>query len=681
MKKIFLSVCFILVASSMAMAKMTEINDQAAIPQAQAPNNENPAVRTVPQTALELFLAERIQAVVFDDPQKIKTGSINTVRSMEFEKALEESKKPEFQKIYESALEKVSQPRQRGSWQPATATPSDIDAIKKDWGKPNFPVIEAILPDSPSKVLVPAQEHIPYLMTKIDVLPDGVVKFEETLTVVSNAEKLRQGIRRALPASILLRDRSKQPISYTLVSAKVNGQPIEYRIDKEGGFFVLNPTKEYELSSGVYTFEFVYLAHNLIAYYNDFDEFYWDVTGSLWNLVIGKMGATITYPSTVEPLGQVALIGNASYLDPQWSQVVKITPTSFGFMSIRPLFMGEGFHIISSLPHGIITAPSLLDKIIIGFERHSDIFLSLMTFLTIVIGFLVSGKYIRKNIGQLKISLKKNAAMTRFLYNNRYDIKSFAAFILELYKKNIIDIQQSGDTILLVKRTDNIKNLSKAEQKAVMALFSNEAVFNVNKNNLIKIKRASKYIEKELKHNLMSFMLKLNSGYVLFSLAMLFVGELFIALFANNLPMISILTLGTMLLVGGCLLFYVQSVYNLYNVAAKSMGTAIILLTTVAMASVISPAAILFILLSIVAILYFTTGYSKRNGLLRPYIEDVNTHKNYLRKHHDTILLGKEIANQQANILVLDMENEFVLNGKNEYYKLSAIIDMIKKLV
>lgn len=209
---------------------------------------------------------------------------------------------------------------------------------------------------------------------------------------------------------------------------------------------------------------------------------------------------------------------------------------------------------------------------------------------------------------------------------------------------------------------------------------ANEAVFNANKNNLVKIRRASRFIEREVRRSMAFFSIKLNSGYIAFSLAMLFAGEAFTAVFADNPAILHVLIPGTIILFLGCLLFYAQFVRNIYNILAKAVGTALILLTSVIMASVISTTAVLLIFASLAAIFYFTTGNSKRNGLLKPYIDETVALKEHLRRHRDNILLGKEIANQQANILALDMEDEFCEDKKNEYYKLSAITDMIRKL-
>ena len=682
MKKFFMALCLVFAANTNIAAKIMEISDQAAIPQPQSQTQtDTPKIQNMSAEDLQKFLEERVKSTVIEDSKNVTTGSINSVRSPEAQKALQEQNKPEFQKIYEAALAKIAQRKSPQDIRQTQSIPQ-IEDQQKIWEKPNFAVIEAILPDSPEKVLIPAKEHIPYLLTKIDILPDGVVKFEETITVVANGEKLKTGIHKSLPASILLRDGTRQELDYTFVEASLNGQPTDYKIiPQNNGGYLLTPKTETPLNPGVYTYRFVYLVHNLMGIYPDFDEFYWDVTGSSWDLVVAKSGATITYPQTSEPLGQVVLIGTPENLSPMWGNIIKLNPTSFGYRATRPLFVGEGFHIISSLPHGVLAEPPFGDWLFRKIEKHADIVFCALSLIAVIVGFVISGHYIRRNVGQIKINLKKSAPLLRLLYLGKYDAKSFGAFILEMYKKNIIDIQQAGDTILLVKRTDQTKSLSKNEQKALSAMFgSNEAVFNVNKNNLIKIKRASRFIEKDIRQSFNSFRFKLNLGYILFSLAMLFAGETGIALFIQNLSILRVLISGTFVFIIGALLFYIQFVSNLYNIVAKAVGTALILLTGIVVSSVISPLAVLLIFGTILVIFFFTSGYSKRTGLLKPYIDETLKQKEYLLHQKDNILLGKEIANQQANILVLDLEKEFISNKTNEYNKLSTILDMIRKL-
>ena len=76
---------------------------------------------------------------------------------------------------------------------------------------------------------------------------------------------------------------------------------------------------------------------------------------------------------------------------------------------------------------------------------------------------------------------------------------------------------------------------------------------------------------------------------------------------------------------------------------------------------------------AIFAIRYYTSSYAQRNGLLKKYIEDIVAQKDKLLKHRETIVIGREIANQQPLIWALDLEDEFISIEANEYNKLLAM--------
>ena len=89
-------------------------------------------------------------------------------------------------------------------------------------------------------------EHIPYLMTNIEILPDGIIKFTDTIVVVANGKKLRNGLTKILPRDIVSRNSESHPIDYTLIDVSVNEQSIPYKFvdlafypDFNSGFFAL----------------------------------------------------------------------------------------------------------------------------------------------------------------------------------------------------------------------------------------------------------------------------------------------------------------------------------------------------------------------------------------------------------------------------------------------------------
>ena len=132
-------------------------------------------------------------------------------------------------------------------------------------------------------------------------------------------------------------------------------------------------------------------------------------------------------------------------------------------------------------------------------EDYGDILVATVGLLSILISYYLSWKYIAKNNLKNSNSFKRGAPLMRYLAMGVFDKISFAAFLLELYRKNIIDIQRGDKDILLVKRTDNLSSLERKERKAVNALFSrSEAVLALNAANQLKLKRAYKQVEAKI---------------------------------------------------------------------------------------------------------------------------------------------------------------------------------------
>ena len=98
--------------------------------------------------------------------------------------------------------------------------------------------------------------------------------------------------------------------------------------------------------------------------------------------------------------------------------------------------------------------------------------------------------------------------------------------------------------------------------------------------------------------------------------------------------------------------------------------------------ALISPWAVLFILLSLIIISIYTSSYAQRNGLLREQIREASDMRNILLQRKENLMLGRDIVNQQANIMALNLVTEFNSDEKqkNEYFKLDAVQALIDKL-
>lgn len=132
----------------------------------------------------------------------------------------------------------------------------------------------------------------------------------------------------------------------------------------------------------------------------------------------------------------------------------------------------------------------------------------------------------------------------------------------------------------------------------------------------------------------------------------------------------------------GIIVFNLKMLKLYTRIIAKVIGGIIIMAGFAMQSALISPWAVLFILLSLIIISIYTSSYAQRNGLLREQIREASDMRNILLQRKENLMLGRDIVNQQANIMALNLVTEFNSDEKqkNEYFKLDAVQALIDKL-
>ncbi len=688
MKKLFLAICFSCLIPSLTQAKIKQVFDVNAVPQAQnMKQNHTPQLHNVTIDEFEDFLQNRITQTVIEDADKINTNAFHAVPSERTNALMKQQKKSEFEKIYDQAMQRIRNKEQAQNQrndiqiQQENANPSDLPStMMQELNSPNIPMINVTLPVNDIKVTAPALEHIPYLRSDLEVLPDGTLKIEETVVVVADGNKLKGGLTKPLPKYAFAMDNSRTKIDYSIIDVQINGQEFPYKITEGENAFYMVPKAGQILESGVYTYTFHYLAHHILTSSEDIKNLYWDVTGSSWNLVISRVAATITLPPAISNIGLEIFSGRPSYFRKDLTQIYKIGANRIGIISLLPVFPGNGLHIVLSLPADKLIQPDFSDKFLLFFDRHGDVLISLLALLVIAVSFKISWKYIRKNKGQLNIKLKKNAPLLRYLAFNCFDLTSFGSFLLELYRKNIIDIQNADGRVLLIKKTDRLNALEKHERLALKQLFvKDDTIFNAGKANFLKIKRAASFIKKDLRRSLALYMLKMNSGYLFFSLGMLLIAEAYIAALQTNVfRTFAFLSVMTIVLFLATSLFCKKTTLKWLAIFTKLGAVLLIVPAFLIMSAFIHPAGVLFIFLSVIIIRRFMSVYSQRNAALAEPIADALALKKEFSETEQTHLQGREIMLQQPRIFALGQAERFADKiSVNEYNKLQAMLDFL----
>lgn len=693
MKKLFLSICFswCFIISS-AEAKVTSFDnlEQAQSFQQSKEPLPLPVKDNTPSPydtkAMDNFIMERLKNVAItqlpDNANPNKPSSMNMQPSDEYIAKMKEKNKSFLEKVYDEAIDRISSdtPEKRSDIQDSQTNYYELKEEQEEQFKsPDFPVVNIELPNK-SQVLVPAQEHIPYLSTQIEILPSGLISFNDEIMVVATGNKLKNGLSRIIPKFSTSREGITNKINLNLVDVSINGQPVPHKIIEQADEYVIVPQEKYTLEPGIYSYNFQYLIDRQIWEYDDFNEFYWDITGGRWNLIISRAYASISLPNQNKPLSSLVFLGYPDNLTTQGTAFAEGVGT-LGFASLVPLYIGEGMHILISLPKEDFIKPDVNTKLNWFLSDFGDVIISVLTFATLLISYLLSWKSILANKVKKNNYFKKGAPLLRMIYKGVFDKVSFGAFLLELYRKNIIDIQLSEKDVLLVKKTDNLSSLEKAEKKTLNTLFGkNDSVLALNNTNQLKFKRAFPIMQKATLKKLKALSLKLNAGYLLFGVAMLLFAEIAMALLNVNFLQALFVLVASSVMIGFYLWVMKRNFKSLFmSSLVKILCGIVILLTIIVISAYIHLISAFLIAASIYLIFAYCSIFARRNGLIKSVIQEVINFREYLLRNKDSICLGRDFLNQQANIFALDLCEDFKCqNNILEYYKLDIMAEVFE---
>ena len=712
MRKLFLAICFTLcldpeVAFSAirSVSNLVEAQKDAGsenpLQRSQELMEEKQYFRNMNQEQMREYLKDRLFHVVTTELEKTDglggDGAISVQKSALQEEIEAQNKKSIFEKIYDKAMNNlinITEPRPAAkiytddsNMRPQAAEEAERmqmqqAALRQAWLNSNVEMIDVELPPFNQKTLVPAQEHIPYPFSRIELLPDGLVKITDTITVVANGEKLKDSIQRAFPKFVFDREGNRQKVDFNLLGVSINGNPVDYKLTDRNNYVFMEPSQKLELVPGVYEYQFDYTIDNQIFSYDEFDEFYWNLTGSVWNLIISRAGAAIILPPNTKTLGQTSLSGYNGYWREDMVTITQEQDNVLGFVSKSPLFIGQAMEMIVSIPKGAVSNISWSKKFLRLINAYGDVIFSAFGLAAIFLSYMVSWNYIRKNKNMPTKGIYKDAALARYLAKGVIDKKTFGAFLLDLYRKNIIDIEENDNNILLVKKTDNLASLSKAEKKAVHLLFgSEESILNINSYAKLKMNKVAELVKNDVSKKVKLLNFKINIGYLLFSIGMLLFTEAAISyLNYDFLYNFVFLTLTTLMLVFCLWLFQQKFAPAWKNKLARVSSIILAMVTAFIMLAVVNLTTIILIAVTLLVIQEYSKLYAQRDGLLAAYVTKVQNYAHLLKNKVEAISLGKDFVKNQPIIFALDCEDEYSESEHNKnVYKLNVISKLLEK--
>ncbi len=313
----------------------------------------------------------------------------------------------------------------------------------------DFPRIDELLKRrTPS--LSPPDFTITRFFSDILIEADSSVNVKETIEV--EFHRPRHGIYRDIPYRY--RDDQGQsletPLRILSVTNKSQG-PWEYKIDKQGPMVHIRIGDPKRFVEGRQTYVITYRVENVLLYFEDHDEFYWNVTGNGWPAPIREAAANVLV------MGQKkgGAFRTACYTGPPGSReaVCGQEPLQRGaaFFTKKNLDIGEGLTIVLGWDKGMVTPPSAWRRFswVLNFRENWVFFFPILMTLFMVRHWAVRGRdpQVRESLVVQYQPPKSNEQSLNpgeigALVDEKVDSRDLTASLIGLAVKGFIQVEE-----------------------------------------------------------------------------------------------------------------------------------------------------------------------------------------------------------------------------------------------
>lgn len=707
MKKIFLAIYFIALnlwttpstADVIPLVgmdlKQHQLKASEQIPQ-QVPGMPDPN----DQEAVRSFFKKRLEEVPYskiaDGEDWSSPGTVNIIHTPEYYEKLKESNKSTFQKIYDEALEamhKKNESENSAADNPQEENEAASTATRFFTIAPNpaqqpqiaaqnrIPTVSVTLP-SGKKILAPAREHIPYFLSYIDIQSNGYIKVEDTITIVANGKKFAYGLNRIFPKYTYYQSKRNHRIELLLQNVTVNGVKVPYIAEDIGNNIMLKPKYNQKLEPGVYTYKFNYLINNKLQQEDGLIFLDWNMTGRPLNAFITSANAIITIPEGHAFTDRQAFVGRENNYTNRRTNIFNLAKNVLAFSNTTPLLNGESMTLVTVMNPIMFLNNYDRNYNSILIDWGSIIYASL-GLITILGSFLLSLLSLKKERRTHKYNPSYSGSLMRSILIGKYDRIAFIAQLLELYRKNALDITEENGRIFLHRQNTGSK-LSKNEKKALQRIFpKGTSQTEINNANNLKFKKAKTLFEKNIRKQIKKYRLMHNIGYVLFSIAMLIITEFFIAFLSTNFAQSLTIMFSADLLFA----FYIWILHHSFKHKLIALPVKLFSLLIIAAVWLFSSIYIgmitsILIIAMIGIIFEFSHIFGEHNNFINEAKTTINIFKEYLVSTAESINLSRDFANQQSNIFALGISENYPQNISNKnYYKLDIAENMKQSFI
>ncbi len=376
-----------------------------------------------------------------------------------------------------------------------------------------------------------AEERITRFVSDVQVRRDASLEVTETIDVRAEGDRIRRGIYRDFPTRYRGRNGSRVRVGFTLQGVTRNGLPEPAAVEPiANGVRIRIGDADKLLDTGEHRYVVRYQTTRQIGRFSDYDELYWNATGTGWAFPIDVADARIRLPVAVK-LGQRAV-----YTGPQGStardaQVVSERPGEILFRTTRPLAPNEGLTVAVAWPKGVIADPDPSSRWGWWLTDFGPFLVGALALLAVAAFYFIAWKRAGRDprpgtvVPLFQPPDDLTPAAMRYVWKMGADNRAFAAALVDLgVRGHVRMVEEDGgwlsrDKVRLERLEASGSPLADAELAMLRELASSGESIVMEQKNHAKFSAAKKALNEVFKNRFEGKLFHRNWGWALAGIA------------------------------------------------------------------------------------------------------------------------------------------------------------------
>jgi len=305
--------------------------------------------------------------------------------------------------------------------------------------------------------------HIKNFESEIQANKDSSLLIAEMITVDYGDLQNKHGIFRVLPTRVRTDEKTfKTPVKLISIT-DFNNRPLKYKTIKDRykktiTWKIGDPNK---IVTGVNYYKIVYQVKNAIRFQNkNFDELYWNLVGTAWDIPIDRFSAKIHFPKEVNSQNTAVDYYTGYYGSKSKNLAVYrwVNPNTLSFSSTARLDPKRGITVSLTFPKGVFVPYEFS-----FWEKYENYFYLLIPLVVFIFCFILWERYgkdpkMRHSVPpEFGIPAKITPIqMGMLLSSGKWNNKLVTATIIDLAVRKFITIKEVTEKMLLFKSKDYI---------------------------------------------------------------------------------------------------------------------------------------------------------------------------------------------------------------------------------